>query len=259
MNATTSAPDSPIPAPTDARPPMDAAFVERNQIIERYLAGRLPLKGAQDFERFCREHPETLLALGMPERIHAGLRLMESAGQPEPWAEKPLAFWQKPLFFAGLAALAGTLLIATGMLLMSGSERSKRIAQLEDQLANQPLRASEITRPIVVNPGRTGPVATSMFSLGGSRTELADLKVDVSWSKQTVFRVTIDRIDQGRVLVLGNLQRDSNGHLRIALNSSALGPGDYAVQIEGLDWRGTSTKEGWFTFDIARINDAAPR
>ena len=46
---------------------MDASFIERNQIIERYLAGRLPLKGVQDFERFCREHPEALVSLGLPD------------------------------------------------------------------------------------------------------------------------------------------------------------------------------------------------
>ena len=32
---------------------MDREFVLRNQIVERYLSGKLPLKGAQEFERFC--------------------------------------------------------------------------------------------------------------------------------------------------------------------------------------------------------------
>ena len=32
---------------------MDATFIQQNQVIERYLMGKLPLKGAQDFERFC--------------------------------------------------------------------------------------------------------------------------------------------------------------------------------------------------------------
>ncbi|MGC4029127.1 MAG: hypothetical protein QM696_09670 [Steroidobacteraceae bacterium] len=256
MNTTTATEPAASTAPSASAPPaaaaMDAAFVERNQIIERYLAGRLPPKGAQDFERFCREHPESLIALGMPERIHAGLRLLETAGQPEPWTEKPPAFWQKPLFLAVLAALAGTLLIATLMLLFAGSERDKHISALEDQIAHQPLSPAESTRSIVVEPSRTGPMLRSIVTLGGKRAEMADLKVDVSWSRFTSFRVTIDRIDQGRVLTLGNLQRDSNGHLRVALNSSVLGPGDYAVQLEGLDWRGTPNKEGWFTFSVAR-------
>ena len=65
-------------------------------------------------------------------------------------------------------------------------------------------------------------------------------------------RVTIDRLDQGRVLSLGNVARDSNGHLRIAMNSSALGPGDYTVTMEGVDWRGSLTPQAWASFAVAR-------
>src|SRR5207302_990491 len=74
------------PAPTTS-PPMDRDFIARNQIVERYLSGRLPLKGATDFERFCREHPELLDEIGLPERVNAGLRLLEASGKPEPWQE----------------------------------------------------------------------------------------------------------------------------------------------------------------------------
>ena len=58
---------------------------------------------------------------------------------------------------------------------------------------------------------------------------MADLKFDLSWSQINAFQVTVDRIDQGRVGVLHNLQRDSNGNLHLELNSSALGPGDYQL------------------------------
>jgi hypothetical protein len=48
------------------------------------------------------------------------------------------------------------------------------------------------------------------------------------------------------------MQKDSNGHLRLSLNSSALGPGQYQVMAEGLDWRGDATPEAWFSFAVAR-------
>ena len=38
------------------------------------------------------------------------------------------------------------------------------------------------------------------------------------------FRITIDRLNQGRVEVLNNLIKDSNGELGFSLNTSALGP-----------------------------------
>jgi hypothetical protein len=230
---------------------MDQAFIENNQVVERYLAGKLPVKGAQDFERYCRDNPQTLIALGLPDRVHAGLRLLEAGGQPEPWAEKPLRFYQTPAVFAGVAALAGTMLIATLMLLVSGGDKSKQIATLTDEVKRQPLLPSQSTRPIVMVPSRSGPPNRSMITIGGPTAEMADLKMDVSWSKYTNFRVTIDRVEQGRVGVIGNLQKDSNGQLRIALNSSALGPGEYQVALDGLDWRGTPSAEAWVSFAVA--------
>jgi hypothetical protein len=82
-------------------------------------------------------------------------------------------------------------------------------------------------------PSRTGPSVHSLVTIGGAQAQMADLKIDVSWSPFTAFRVTIDRIDQGRVGVLHNMQRDSNGNLHLELNSTALGPGDYQLTIEG--------------------------
>jgi hypothetical protein len=66
-----------------------------------------------------------------------------------------------------------------------------------------------------------------------------------------MFRVTIDRIDQGRVGVLYNLTKDSNGHVRIALNTSALGPGNYQLSIDGMTWKGEPVPEAWITIGIA--------
>ena len=67
----------------------------------------------------------------------------------------------------------------------------------------------------------------------------------MSWSQYSVFRVTIDRVVQGRLAVLGNVMRDSNGQLRIALNSSGLGPGDYRIEFEGLDKWGKPAESSW--------------
>jgi hypothetical protein len=230
---------------------MDATFIEQNQIIERYLAGRLPLKGAQDFERFCRENPETLTQLGMAERIHMGLRLMDASGQPEPWAEKPIPFYQKPAAIAGVAGLAGTAVIAALMLLVGNNDKARQITVLQDELRMQPLLPARSTRSLIVKPSRTGPLAQSLVTIGGTNTEMADFKYDVSWSNYSNFRVSIDRVDQGRVAVLSNLAKDSNGHLRISLNSSAVGPGVYQVILEGLDWRGTPVPQAWASFAVA--------
>jgi hypothetical protein len=231
---------------------MDATFIQQNQIIERYLMGKLPLKGAQDFERWCRENPDTVSQLGLSDRINSALRLLDAAGEPLPWTEKKLSAWQQLPVFAGVAAVAVIGAIAALMLFASGQKKTGEITSLERQLATQPLLPVQSTRPLTIDVARNGPLTRSNAVIGGGRTELADFKFDVSWSKYNAFIVTVDRVEQGRVAVLSNLARDSNGHLRVALNSSALGPGDYNVQIDGLDLRRGTEPQGWARFSITR-------
>jgi len=38
---------------------------------------------------------------------------------------------------------------------------------------------------------------------------------------------------------------DSNRELRLSLNSSAFGPGEYRIRIEGYTWRGQRAGAGW--------------
>ena len=78
-----------------------------------------------------------------------------------------------------------------------------------------PLMPVQSTRPLTLEVSRSGPVSRSHAAIGGGRTELADFKFDVSWSKYNAFIVTIDRVEQGR------LAQQATGHL-------ALSPGEGA-------------------------------
>jgi hypothetical protein len=231
---------------------MDRDFIARNQIVERYLSGRLPLKGATDFERFCRDNPNVLDELGLPERVHAGLRLLEASGKPEPWQEKPQAFWTRPKFVLSLVAATVVLACALAVVASSSSAKSQKLAKLQKQTAEQPLDPATSTRSIRLVPSHEGASNTPAVVIGGSAAELVDFKIDETRSAYKTFRITIDRLDQGRVGVLHNLVKDSNGHLRIALNSSALGPGNYQLTIEGLSWRGDPEPDSWVTIGIQR-------
>ncbi len=231
---------------------MDRAFVANNQIVERYLSGRLPRKGAQDFEQFCREHPELLEELGLAEQINAGLRLLEAGGQSSPWEEKPRRWWEKPAALIGAVSLCVVLGVLALMTAGRLSAEERTVATLQSQIAAQPLDPALSTRSLTLIPSRTAPSQHSLATIGGSSTEFADLHVSMGWSRFSAFRVTIDRIDQGRVAVLHGLMRDSNGDVRIGLNSSALGPGDYQLTIDGLNWRGEAVPQAWASFTIAR-------
>jgi hypothetical protein len=230
---------------------MDRDFIVRNQIVERYIGGRLPLKGAQDFERFCRAQPELLDEISLTERISAALRLLDAGGRAAPWEQRPKRWWEQLPVLIGTALLALVLAIVSLVTHSGQSARDRTIASLQQRLATQPLDPAKSTRAITVVPSRTGPSTHSLVRIGGG-AQMADLKFDLSWSQFSVFQVTVDRIDQGRVGVLHNMQRDSNGNLHLELNSTALGPGAYQLTIEGLTWRGEPVPQAWATISFAR-------
>jgi hypothetical protein len=258
--AAAAAHDTPpaIPAPSAATanlvppaPAMDRDFIARNQVVERYLSGRLPLKAATEFERYCRDHAELLDQIGLPERVNAGLRLLEAAGKPEPWQEAPRPSWQKPQFTLALAVAVVVLGMALAGVAASNSSKGHRIAELQKQNSERALDPATSTREIRLLPSRSGASNSPAIIIGGvGNAQLADLKIDESRSPYHTFRITIDRIDQGRVAIISNIDKDSNGHLRIALNSSALGPGNYQLTLEGLDWRGQPQPDSWVTIGL---------
>lgn len=241
------APGSAAPA---AMPAMDREFIIKNQIVERYLAGRLPPKGVTDFERLIRSRPELIEELGLADRVNAGLRLLDAAGIAEPWAEKPRKFWEKQGFTIAAVAVAVLGLIGCAALAMQVSSRDNAIAQLNKDNVERRIAPSTRKRTILVKVARNGPPSAASLTI--SSGDLAELKVDVAKLSYGTYKVSIDRVDQGRVAVLDGMARDSNGHVRIALNAGAFGPGDYTVELAGLNMRRESIPVAWFRFTVAQ-------
>jgi hypothetical protein len=246
----TTAPHA-IPAVPQSMP-MDREFILRNQIAERYLSGRLPIRGAQDFERYCREHPELIDQLGLAERVHSGLRLLEAGGIAPPWEAPARKWWEQLPIMIGALSLALAAVIGAAAMWGKLAGRDATIASLQQAVSEQPLEPATSTRTIKLVPSRTAPSRRAAVTLGGGGVaQMADLKIDMSWSKFTAFRVTLDRQDQGRVAVLNYMLRDSNGDLHLALNNTALGPGIYEFAIEGLSLHGEPVAQAWITIGIA--------
>ena len=231
---------------------MDRDFIARNQVVERYISGKLPIKAATDFERYCKEHPKLLDEMGLPERVNAGLRLLEASGKPEPWQEAAKPLWQQPAVVFGIAGFAAALAVALALVAMSNSNKTHKILELQRQVTDRTLDAATSTRIIRLLPSRTGASSSPAITIGGGEAQLVDFRIDESRSPYKDFRVTIDRVDQGRVMVIDNLTKDSNGHLRVAVNSSAFGPGNYQLTIEGLTMRLEPQPDSWVTIGIAQ-------
>ncbi len=235
---------------------LDREFIEKHHIVESYLAGRLPPRGVTDFERFCAAHPELLDEIGLAERVHKGLRLLEVAGLPDPWQPPPEPSgwrngWRKPAVALGAIALCAVLLIVGAVLAAKLQNRNAQAARLTRQIAEQPLEPVTSTRALRLLPSRSGPARESAVTVGGRGGVLADLKLDLSWAPYPQYRIAIDRAGEGRVAELHGLTRDSNGDLRLGLNTSALGPGLYQFTIEGLNWQGNPEPAAWISITIA--------
>jgi hypothetical protein len=121
---------------------MDREFIIKNQIVERYLAGRLPPKGVTDFEKLIRSRPQLIEELGLADKVNAGLRLLDAAGIAEPWAEKEKKAWEKPVFTMGAAALAIAALIGCAVLGMQVSSRNAIIAKQKLENLERPIAPS---------------------------------------------------------------------------------------------------------------------
>ena len=239
------------PAAPAAREQMDRDFIEKNQIVERYLLGKLPPKGVADFERVVRENPALVDEISLAERVHRAIKLMEAGGQPNVFEEKPKQPWERPGVAAGLAGLALVALIGAGVLLSKLSDANANVERLQKAVVERAIDPATSRRTITIEPNRSGPPKKAMFGIGGKTAELVEMKTDLSWSDARTFRVSIERTDQGRVAVLHTVQKDSNGQVRISVNSSALGPGTYDVSFEGLNWRGEPNPTAWMSFDVA--------
>lgn len=252
---------TPAPAPAPARKlpnpdtvavpsVMDRDYIARNRIVELYLSGSLPIRSATAFERFCQENPQILDEIGLPERVHTGLKLLQVTGTPEPWQEKPKRFWEQPYVLAVLSGLV--LVLGIGMLVLNShlSDQTRKVAALQKLVTEQPLDAAGGTGSVDIDPSRSGPSTAVQATIGGSSAQLVTIRINTTRSDFRAFRVTIDRVNQGRVAVLNNLIKDSNGELGFSLNSSALGAGLYQLTIEGLDWRGDPQPDSWTAIAI---------
>jgi hypothetical protein len=235
-----------LPSPA---PAMDREFIIKNQIVERYLAGRLPPKGVTDFERLIRSRPQLIDELGLADKVNAGLRLLDAAGVAEPWTEKPKKFWEKPAFSMGAAALAAAALIGCAVLALQVSARNDTIAKQAKNLVERPIAPSTAKRTVLVNVARNGPPGRPTLTI--QQGQFVEMKADLSWTKYGNFRVSMDRVDQGRVAVFDGMDKDSNGHLRVSLNAGAFGPGEYLVTIEALTMRREAIPVGWYKIAVA--------
>lgn len=237
-----------------AAPIMDLAYITQHHIAARYLLRQLPPRYALEFERFCRANPKFVDGTGLPERINAGVRLLDVAGLRQPWDPEPLKFWQRLPVVGAIAALALLLGYGSWHYSKAADAANAKIEGLQKRLAQDGSTAISGTQLVMLDPDRLATPAKPQFVVDmsdGSR--LLEMHINMSWSKAGRFRLTMDRADEGREVVITNLLKDSNGELRVDLNSSIFGSGEHTIRIEAQGLAAADlTPVAWSRFEVVR-------
>jgi hypothetical protein len=247
MNASTISQGNP---PT-AAPRFDRKFIEDHKLIERYLENKLPFKGARDLENWCRAHPDYLNELKMSERAQTSLKLLEASGQPVDLREPKPPWWKTVYVLIGLCVIAALSLIAFWAVLGKYVLLRGELEDTRNVMNQGSLVQPATSRELRVSPDRVPGIDRARIVVTRAAPQLMDVHVDLGYTdKLAQFRLFVDKKDQGRALVLNNLLKDSNGELRVTLNSTGLAAGIYNVRIEALPFRGSPVPIGWLILDV---------
>jgi len=161
-------------------------------------------------------------------------------------AATPMRWWQARIAVGGLAVACALLLIITGTALLGARRDRQAAATAAASVRSLTLRATTTSRVLRIVPNPRSWSASPDATLAWLEPpELLEVHLPVGYADYPNFAVTIDKVDHGRILVVHRIAPDSNGDLRLALNSSALGRGEYRIRLQGYTWRGERRDAGW--------------
>jgi hypothetical protein len=247
MNARTIAQGKPAPI----SPRFDRKFIEDHKLVERYLENKLPFKGARDLEQWCRAHPDYLNELGLSDRATASLKLLEASGRPQDLGEPKPPWWKSIYLLIGLGTVTLISLVAFWSLAGKISLLQGKLEDAKRVVDHGSLVQPAIEKAIFIAPDHSPGIDSARINLSKNAPLLMDVHIDLGYTQKLMqFRMFVDKKDQGRALVLNNLLKDSNGELRVTLNSTGLSTGIYTVRIEALPPRGVPIPIGWLLLEV---------
>jgi hypothetical protein len=244
------------PQGASTRPPtaprFDAKFIEDHKLLDRYLDGKLPPKGARELENWCRAHPDYLNNLKLSERAQATLKLLEASGQPVDLREPDAPWWKAPYVLIGLAAVTLATLLAFWTMVAKYHLARSELEDTKTRIRQGPLVQPAVQTVLHVAPDRAPGIDQARIAVSATAPQLIDLHIDMSYTqKLNEFRMIVDKQDQGRALIINNLLKDSNNDLRLTFNTTGLAAGIYTVRIEALPPRGgDAIPDGWLILDV---------
>jgi hypothetical protein len=248
---------------------MDRTYIESQRVVARYLSGDLTVREARQFEKYCLENREWLNTQPIPVRLKAkmvrkpGEELdandlsnmpsnvaIEAAQLDDADDDRP------PAEFGALQPIARRWIMALSVMLVVSilgiaaaiwyaSSLSEELNASKQATKDSRLRPPNSVREYRITPSKDKPAAATVNVGWLDPPQLLDLRIDMSEGRYNTFLVTVSSVSAGHIMQVRRVARDSNGELRLNLNSSSFGPGEYDLKLDGYTWRGETVPVGW--------------
>ena len=249
---------------------MNHQDIAQQQVVERYVAGRLSDEEVARFEEHMIDCRDCIDEVALVGDLRKGL---EEAAADGVWKHAPLpqrlapGLWeriQSALSFPAPAwALAGLLLAAVPSWMVI---RSSQVEMANLRAANQSLRTDlESRQP--AKPSAIGVAALALSLTRGVDDGSGPLpRVRLNADQQALvlaleyahdpaiqsFRATLVGVDGTAVATTASIEAPESDTIGVEFPSAGLGAGRYAVNLEGTNAAGRSATLGHFRFEVTR-------
>jgi len=178
--------------------------------------------------------------------IQVELPLPGPQGELPPVEAPTLPWWQRRASVAGLALLAFVMLLMTVYSEVAAHRAKTQARELDSAVTLLTLRPATREQTLRIEPNpRSWSASPDSVIRWPEPPELLEMYFPVTYAGHSSFAIYVDKVDHGRVMVAHRIRPDSNGDLRLSVNSSALGEGEFRIRLQGYTRLGQLKDVGW--------------
>ena len=204
---------------------MDRQPLQDNDLIERYLQGKLSADEEQAFEEAYLADPGLLDEVLLAEKLRDGLK---GAGTLQPGAGSARGTRAWPRFFVSPQYAAAASVVAAVSLMLSATLLVQDAGRETGFAARDSFAATRIVPLVNVRGESANDIAEP------SASEWTVFLLDAGFTEYDEYRASVVHAGEDRLIRrLDGLSADYDGYVALGLPGRELPPGDYEVELEG--------------------------